>query len=551
MGIPSYFSYIVKNHNEIFKKVKYFKKIDNLYFDSNSIIYDCLRETEEKYKETNKTINNISLILYEKVCKRIEYYIKEIKPQNVVFITFDGVAPVAKLEQQRQRRHKSKFIQLIENEIKKKSVELFDKTLITPGTEFMKQLDYYVKRYFSNSNLCKKIIISGTFDVGEGEHKIFKFIRDNPTYHKQTTTFVYGLDADLIMLSLNHLSVSNNIYLFRENPNYNKDLNTIFDKDELCVLQIYKLSYFIIQHMINDKTDTNSKQLNKKYFKYKIYDYILISFLLGNDFMPHFPSLNIRTSGIDILLNTYKNIIGESDYLCDGEKINWRKLRLFLQELANNELNNLKEEYKNMNKQKKRYIKSNTMKDKLDKFNLLPTKNRKIEHYINPYQDKWQERYYSTLFHFEEDRENIKTVCLNYLEGLEWCLNYYTKGCINYRWCYHYHYPPLLNDLIQYIPVFDTIMIEENYSVVSPLTQLTYVIPYECYSILPDKLRYVIENDNEFELQNVEKYNYIWAFCKYFWECHVELPYMNIQKIEKLVKKYENENENENENKNE
>ena len=41
MGIPSYFSYIVKNHPEIIKK--YFKEtffVSNFYLDSNSIIYD-------------------------------------------------------------------------------------------------------------------------------------------------------------------------------------------------------------------------------------------------------------------------------------------------------------------------------------------------------------------------------------------------------------------------------------------------------------------------------------------------------------------------------
>ena len=37
----------------------------------------------------------------------IEYYIQEIKPENTVFIAFDGVAPVAKLDQQRNRRYKS------------------------------------------------------------------------------------------------------------------------------------------------------------------------------------------------------------------------------------------------------------------------------------------------------------------------------------------------------------------------------------------------------------------------------------------------------------
>ena len=44
MGIPSYFSYIIKNYDNILKKINEKNKIDNLYLDSNSIIYDCLRK---------------------------------------------------------------------------------------------------------------------------------------------------------------------------------------------------------------------------------------------------------------------------------------------------------------------------------------------------------------------------------------------------------------------------------------------------------------------------------------------------------------------------
>ena len=44
MGIPSYFSYIVKNHVNIIKKwLKNKMAINNLYMDCNSIIYDAVR----------------------------------------------------------------------------------------------------------------------------------------------------------------------------------------------------------------------------------------------------------------------------------------------------------------------------------------------------------------------------------------------------------------------------------------------------------------------------------------------------------------------------
>ena len=47
----------------------------------------------------------------------------------------------------------------------------------------------------------------------EGEHKICQYIRMNPI-HKNETTVIYGLDADLIMLAINHLPLCNQIICF-------------------------------------------------------------------------------------------------------------------------------------------------------------------------------------------------------------------------------------------------------------------------------------------------------------------------------------------------
>ena len=56
--------------------------------------------------------------------------------------------------------------------------------------------------------------------------------------------------------------------------------------------------------------------------KDRITDYIFMCFLLGNDFMPHFPALNIRTVGIDILLNVYRETLGKTNkYLTDANRI--------------------------------------------------------------------------------------------------------------------------------------------------------------------------------------------------------------------------------------
>ena len=129
----------------------------------------------------------------------------------------DGVAPRAKMNQQRGRRFRSaKEAELNEKKAKDRGEKLpdevrFDSNCITPGTPFMvrlqEQLKYFVNNKISTDGLWRqcKVILSGHETPGEGEHKIMDFIRHEkslPGYDPNTRHCLYGLDADLIMLGL-------------------------------------------------------------------------------------------------------------------------------------------------------------------------------------------------------------------------------------------------------------------------------------------------------------------------------------------------------------
>ena len=353
MGIPSYFSYIVKNHINIIKKIKNINKsIDNLYLDSNSIIYDCLRSISNKY---NNNDNLFESLLLEEVCLKIEEYIKNINPKKNVIIAFDGVAPVAKLEQQRNRRFKSLLEVKINKRCKISNIETWNKTAITPGTKFMNNLNKYVKDWFLNYNNLN-VMVSGSDVCGEGEHKIFEYIRKNSKYHSNSTSIIYGLDADLIMLCLNHLHISKNIYLYRETPEFIKSIDSTLDPNSEYILDIPSLSKFIIKKMTNGKNTSESNYM---------FDYILLCFFLGNDFMPHFPALNIRTNGIEYLLNAYSNTIGKTNKnLTDGKEIFWGNLKTLIEYLSKNEEEYIKKEYKIRNRMEKYLITSESSIEK-------------------------------------------------------------------------------------------------------------------------------------------------------------------------------------------
>ena len=525
MGIPAFFSYIIKNHPEIIKQIKANKILfNNFYLDSNSIVYDCLRNLD--FDIDKKSFEER---LIENVCIKINEYITLIKPNQYVFIAFDGVAPVAKLEQQRTRRYKSSFETKLIKKLGKTDNKVWDKTAITPGTEFMTKLDKRIKAFFKNHKFNCKIIISTSTEKGEGEHKIFKFIRENQVIHKKYKTLIYGLDADLIMLGLNHLPIAREIYLFRETPEFIKSINSDLIPNENYILDLPELSKTIISRM------NNFKPINEKQQSNRLYDYIFLCFFLGNDFMPHFPSINIRTNGIEILLNAYSAVIGKTNQnLTDGKIIFWANVRKFVEYLSENELKYLKKEYQIRDRWERRHFPNNTIEEKLTKLQHIPIKERDIEKYINPFEYGWQKRYYEKLFDTDINNFYKRKICNNFLEGLEWVLNYYTVDCKDWRWSYKYNYPPLLSDLCIFIPHFETEMIKPNNNKsVSPYVQLSYVLPKESLHHLPYEIFIkLMKNKNHLYDTNCD---FCWSFCKYFWESHIKLPYIDLEELEHFV----------------
>jgi 5'-3' exonuclease len=524
MGIPTYFSHIVKKHRKIIKKISEIKSIDNLYLDANSIIYDAVHALE--YNENNKTKYETSIIIA--VCKKIDYYIETIKPKKKVFIAFDGVAPFAKIKQQQKRRYLNWFNQQLMNSLQKdgEPLQKWNTASITPGTLFMQALSAKLLIYFGKNNTYTNldIIVSTANEPGEGEHKIYEYIRENADYHKNTTTLIYGLDADLIMLTLTHLHISNKIYLYRETPHFIQTIDKTLDPNQSYLIDIPLFAERIVKEL--SIKDTNISLVNKldqnkldqnKLDQNKLHDYIFMCFLLGNDFLPHFPSLNIRTNGIEKLITAYLQLFSNDKIgLINNDKnIVWKNVRKLIDYLAQHEEDYIQAEYKIRNKQEKN-IQTNQKEDLENKLLTLPLKDRAVEYFINPFDVGWESRYYNALFDIENILpEREKEFCVNYLEGLEWTFAYYTTGCLDWHWMYKYSYPPLLKDLKKYVPHFEVNFIKKcKKNPISIAEQLNYVLPEEMKKDL-------IATSEIIKLD--EKKNKIkWAFCKYLWEAHLE-----------------------------
>ena len=456
MGIPFYFASLIRKHKNVLRRLVQSDKCTNLCLDSNSIVYDVVRGMKWT-PETDVTAFEDDLI--RAVCLKLDEYLAMVGPRRV-YIAFDGPPPMAKMKQQRERRYKGKG---------EGDGQGWDTVQITPGTTFMLQLDAALTRHFDKKYAAKYEFfkLSTSAEPGEGEHKLFEWLRTSPS----GSTFVYGLDSDLIILALHHLGYSENgIFMMRE------------FKEEMKLLDVAKLA----------------TQIEEVVGAGKLFDYIFMVFFLGNDFLPHFPALNLRTKGLDILLQTYAQVVPKHEHLYDGSTIAWKNVHTLVRALAQREERDIVREYVDRGKLAVEDVLENT-----------PRIRRELEHYINPTESGWEHRYYATLLKIEPSKIAVEQVCQKFYEMLAWNAAYYTQGCPSWDVYYPYMYPPLLKDLEKHTPQGSPTWPASKPK--TTLELLAFVLPKEKHVYAPCAL--VCEPP-----KLVENY---WAFCTFLWESHL------------------------------
>ena len=275
MGVPSLFRTLFKKHPDIVSKNV--NNIDNLFLDFNCVIHN------------SKCISHLDLQVIDEVINQTANIITKISPSKMVYIAIDGPVPMGKLVKQRERRYKKIYddynVQCIYHKFNQPIPHFFDSNKISPGTLFMETLHNKMKEAIESNRFGDlQIILDDSNEKGEGEFKIFNYIRS----HQQTkgTSCIFSMDADIIILSM--MIRKSNIFILRqdcENGNQFIDINQLKKQ---------------IVHMINNKCEYPQRIIN---------DVCFLSLLGGNDFVQPIIQFKIRDSGWDNIISIYfKNI---------------------------------------------------------------------------------------------------------------------------------------------------------------------------------------------------------------------------------------------------
>lgn len=498
MGVPRVFGWMEKRFKsrKIITNVPHCK-IDNFYIDANCLFHPmCFTVLGFFPNWTDK--NRLEKIMMERIVNYLDYIIDKVSPKNKIFLSVDGSAPQAKSAQQRYRRYRSIDDALLRESILAKHNVPVPKrwlnTVITPGTEFMEILHNKLIEYCKDLKKKKNIdvIYSSYHTPGEGEHKILDDIRR--IEDSKISCCVYGLDADLLFLSM--ASQRKNMYLLRESTEFGRPKTRIdYINDDPAKDVAQELLYVSIDNLRKGIYESMSADIkNCKFTEAELCnDFTFFCYLMGNDFVPHIPSLDISTGGLDLVFSGYidcvnrlkKTLVNYDDMTIDF---------IFLDELCR--FLEVKEDYyfttifpKYKDKIKKRLCPFNEP----HKEELWRWENMIDREYDDPvklgtdgreaYKKRYYEHYFST-----SDPESIDKICFEYIRSLKWILMYYFNRCPSYEWKYPYLVSPFVSDLYRYLNKTD--IKDEDLTFVkgeflSPCQQLLSVIPPSCAYLLP------------------------------------------------------------------
>lgn len=465
MGVPKFYSWL-RLKNRTFQGILQRNipgKVSSLSIDLNGLLHRVAQTVfsygEGYNKERAELIQTMSeeelyQDYYDSLGTGIFNLFTSVAPADYIILAVDGVAPMAKINQQRARRFISS------------GSDVFNPNLISPGTEFMIRIDKFLRSWIAENQkvLPPNVIYSSHLVPGEAEHKIFAFFRDNPLYGVHA---VSGLDADLVILALT----------------------------------VPKTNFIILREDISDIVNvTNLKSFVEEKFNSPtaIDDFIFLTFFVGNDFLPNSPSMEDLSAALDKLMETYIKI---GKPLTNNKELDYNVLKEILSLVPEQELlTELASSASAPILLNRSLIHTNV----INKGSIKSVK--KLD--LRVYSRYW---YRQSLGGrdllksaelllgkepFAVTPERILEMAAKYLQGLTWIWRYYQgKENLNIGWFYPYHYAPLLIDMVNSTPDdLEKTLATGNpltYKYLNPLQQLLAILPLTSLGIVPRKLEEV------------------------------------------------------------
>jgi 5'-3' exonuclease len=487
MGVPRLYPWVQKNFSYAIKRFQQGEQINHIdyfYLDANSFLHgvaqDVFNYGDNKrkmdiYKNLSLEVKNkkVYSIFFDFIIQLTQMMI----PRKALYIAIDGPAPLAKQNQQRERR-----FQKTKERLSKETVSgsnSFDSSSMTPGTTFMagltRYINYAIRKEMNSYGQWKNIDVyfSPPNEAGEGEHKFVNFIRDLPHSERINSSHcMYGSDGDLIMLALAaHVP---NIFLFREVQFFDWKTNTggpgYYDLVDMGMVKTNINKFLPTPPPIkNSNTGRNKNDI--------VDDFIIEGFFLGNDFLPKIQMFhigNLLFEGLELMIATYfRTSRGVSNFLVVGGKLNLQGFKVFVNEISKNEENLLKLQVTAPRKARPNEtplgpeFENKTLLDCITK-TLIPG-SKEVTYKLD--MKKYRIKYYQKCkilnlkesdcdpsgFEDPTPEENkkfntdLKKMCHDYLRSFIWIFKYYVDGLPSWKWAYEYHYAPLMIDFNHYL----------------------------------------------------------------------------------------------------
>lgn len=512
MGIPSYYRRLVESVPGLLGKVQLGTSCDWLWIDFNCIVYHCLRRPGAPVWSGLSANAEFEAALRREVVLYVDYLISCAGPKRGIGLAVDGVVPAAKRRQQRLRR------------VESKSMDGWDTNAITPGTKFMNDLMADLEKWrIGHARLRPEIqwLVSPCTEPGEGEHKIMSWLR-SISAEGSHSHFIYGLDADLILLTIlnNVLHLPNHEFkLYREEQKNNEAVCGTDGKEKMITFSIDALINYII-----DKMPNNGRSVSAW-----VADYVFAMSVLGNDFVPCMMSLSLKEEGHGLLMEMLGRVWQKGGRLVGG--CGWRML---FEEIAMEE--------------QKRIVKSALIKKGAKPFpgeeegplkwfveealfHVVPSGvGKSFLSLRDDYQDVAAIRFSGLRGGAAAIREHMAR---EYMRGIQWIYHYYMFGAegLDFDWYYPSWIAPFAVDVIA---VADKeFNVKADNTLPTPEEQLALVLPARSWRLLAGCAVADFKEKGAEWFGEPSVYSSINKRMR--WECHLNMPSPLLRDLKRVV----------------